>query len=211
MTTSTTGTSTTGTSITATQVASDATDVVVAVPTVRDMVAKEQPVLTVSRTRYKANMELPVSLSALDWRRQVKIDDIIEVVVTLRSGAKSKLTGQVVSRSTIKGKYLGEDYEEIGYSLALLNSDIMKKNNWDYKTEWSKLSTALLLVQKADGSFATDKNGKTRCVTIPVTPMMIVGVDSTYRKLRESTSDRPSRATRTATTSKATDLAQLIG
>ena len=213
MTTSTTSTTDTSTSITPTSVASGASDqvVVTSVPTVKELVAKQQPVLNVERTRYKADMQLPVSMAALDWRRQVKIDDVVEVIVTLKSGATAKLTGQVVSRSTIKGKYLGSDYEEIQYSIALVNSDTMRANNWDYRTEWAKLSSALLLVQKVDGSFATDKNGRTRCVTVPVTPMMIVGVDSSYRKLRESTRDRPSRGTRTQTSNQSTNLSRLIG
>ena len=212
MTTSTTGTSTTGTSITATSVASDASEPV-ALPTLRSKVdAQRQPVAHVVVNKYKTDLVLELSAAALDWRRHLKIDDVIEARIKLRSGAMSKVTGQIVGRSTVRGKKIEMDdvleYEEIVYSVALLNNETLKKNAWNYQTEWQKLSTALLLVQKADGTHLLDRNGRTRAVTIPITPAMVVAADATYRKVRESLKEVKTR--KTATTSKSTNLSTLI-
>ena len=211
--TTSTSTSTTATSITPSQVASDASEPVV-LPTLREQAeSKRGSVATIIVNRYRTDLQLDISGSALDPHRFLKVDDVIEARIKLRSGASSKVVGQIVARGTTKGTLKTDDdempYEEIVYSVALLNSDTLKKNGWDFRTEWSKLSTALLLVQKSDGTHLLDRNGRTRPVTIPVTPSMIIASDSTYRKVRESLKQQPQR--KTATQNKSTNLAQLLG
>lgn len=211
MTTSTTDT--TGTSITPSQVASDASEPVV-LPTLREQAeSKRGAVATIIVNRYRTDLQLDISGSALDPHRFLKVDDVIEARIKLRSGATSKVTGQIVGRGTTKGTLKSADdelpYEEIVYSVALLNSDTLKKNGWDFRTEWSKLSSAILLVQKTDGTHLLDRNGRTRAVTIPITPSMVIAADSTYRKVRESL--RETKTRKTATQNKSTNLAQLLG
>lgn len=160
----------------------------------------------VTLTKHKAEFSVPIQGSARDIRNRLEVNDIVEFTITLTSGARKTVTGIIKAVGTLKG----DEFVERCYSVAIFNSKTMEEKKLNYSSKYEDLKSHLCYRTNKDGEIVRDKSGKPMLVTIPVTPLSIMNVDTSYRKFLETLEDAKPTRTRTASATKSTNLSTLI-